>query len=109
MMSAVLQNLEKLLASGREDALLYYAIGNEYLKQNNFSVARSHFENSLKFDPGYTAAWKLLGKACQGEGDHEAAILHFQKGMEVAQARGDVQAGKEMQVFLKRSQKQLAT
>ena len=50
----------------------------------------------------YSAAWKMLGKAHVAAGDIPGASAAFEQGIAVATSRGDVQAGKEMQVFLKR-------
>lgn len=64
--------------------------------------ARTHALAATTQDPNYTAAWKVLGKACQSSNDLAAARSAWQQGMVVAEARGDLQAAKEMQVFLKR-------
>ena len=56
-------------------------------------------------DPKYSAAWKALGKALAASGDHPAAIAAYEAGIAVANQRGDIQAAKEMGVFLKRLQK----
>ena len=59
-------------------------------------------EQGVEFDPKYSAAWKLLGKAQAGSGDSAAARRAWEQGIEAAQAHGDKQAEKEMTVFLKK-------
>jgi len=44
----------------------------------------------------------LLGKACLHGGDAEGARTAWQEGMAIATAKGDIQAAKEMRVFLAR-------
>jgi hypothetical protein len=44
----------------------------------------------------------LLGRALADSGDTAGAIATFEHGIEVAHARGDRQAEKEMTVFLRR-------
>lgn len=97
--------LEKLLAAGRDDALLRYSLGNACLKDGDAAGAVEHLRRAVAHDPLYSAAWKLLGRALQagGEGDEAAAV--WERGIAAAQARGDVQAAKEMRVFLKRIRK----
>ena len=56
-------------------------------------------------DPGYSAAWKLLGKSLDESGDAVAAAGAYRSGIEAATRRGDKQAAKEMTVFLKRLEK----
>ncbi|MDT9146004.1 hypothetical protein RSW78_25605, partial [Escherichia coli] len=57
------------------------------------------------FDPDYSAAWKLLGKARLAREDFDAAAVAWQHGIDAASRRGDKQAEREMQVFLRRLQK----
>ena len=61
----------------------------------------------MELDSNYSAAWKLDGKALAGAGKHAEAVRAFDLGIEAAQAKGDVQAAKEMRVFRKRSEKAL--
>ncbi len=107
-MSAMLQNLEKMLASGKDNALLRYSLGNEHLKLLQFEIAAVHFQHALTFDPAYSAAWKLLGKALQEAQHLPEALAAYQSGIAVAENKGDKQAAKEMSVFAKRIEKQLS-
>ncbi len=99
-------NLEKRLAVGKDSALLRFSLGSEYLKIGRFDDAAAHLERAVSDDPRYSAAWKLLGKARLGANDPQAARAAWTQGIKVAEARGDVQAAKEMTVFLKRLDKQ---
>jgi uncharacterized protein HemY len=99
------QALEKLLASGREDALLRFSLGNACLKDGDASVAAAHFRRAVDLDPSYSAAWKMLGRALESAGDPEAATDAWERGIEAAEGRGDIQAGREMKVFLKRARR----
>ena len=51
--------------------------------------------------PGYSAAWKLLGKALVTAEPAQAAQA-WRSGIAAAEAKGDKQAAREMQVFLRR-------
>ena len=68
--------------------------------------AAEHLQKCVEFDPKYSAAWKLLGKAQLAAGDRAAARLAWGQGIEAAQAHGDKQAEKEMTVFLKKLDRQ---
>lgn len=100
-MSAV-DRLEKLLSEGRDSAMLRYGLGDAYLKANNAGAAVEHLRQAVVQDPKYSAAWKLLGKALAENGSSSDAADAFHKGIAVAEEKGDVQAAKEMRVFLKR-------
>ncbi len=104
---SVIANLEKLLAQGRETALLRFSLGSEYLKLTQTWVAIFHLKRALELDPNYSAAWKLLGMALTEGGVLNEALSTYRHGIEVAQRRGDQQAAKEMTVFATRLGKKL--
>jgi Tfp pilus assembly protein PilF len=107
MTSAVIANLQKLLGTPRDGALLRFSLGNEYLKLGDAHSAQLHLREAVARDPGYSAAWKLLGKALAESGQAAAALDAYRQGIEVAGGKGDLQAAKEMAVFAKRIEKQL--
>ena len=73
--------------------------------QGDAAGAAVALREALAFDPQYSAAWKLLGRALADGGDIAGAIDAFERGIAVARARGDEQAAKEMGVFLRRLRK----
>jgi predicted Zn-dependent protease len=106
-MNAVIENLEKMLAAGRDNALLRFSLGNEYSKLGQFERAATHLQQAVAHDPNYSAAWKLLGKALNEAGRLPEALAAYRSGIEIAEKKGDKQAAKEMAVFAKRIEKQL--
>ena len=62
---------------------------------------------AVEHDPKYSAAWKLLGRALADVDAPQEALAAYRQGIAVAEARGDVQAAKEMDVFARRITKQL--
>ena len=102
-----LENFLAMLASGRDNALLRFSLGNEYLKQGDAAKAAEHLRCAVEHDPKYSAAWKLLGRALTDIEAWDDARLAYQQGIAVAEARGDKQAAKEMSVFVRRIEKQL--
>jgi Tfp pilus assembly protein PilF len=102
---AVVDNLEALLAKGTDNALLRFGLANEYLKLGQLEQAIGHLRKALAHDPKYSAAWKRLGKALADTGRTDEACAAYESGIKAAEEKGDVQAAKEMRVFLKRLQK----
>ncbi|WP_455823117.1 tetratricopeptide repeat protein [Pseudomonas graminis] len=102
----MLESLEKMLAKGVDNSLLRFGLGKGYLDLKDNAKAAEHLHKCVEFDPKYSAAWKLLGKAHQAQGDSAAARQAWEKGIEAAQAHGDKQAEKEMAVFLKKLDRQ---
>ncbi|EEG09831.1 tetratricopeptide repeat protein [Pseudogulbenkiania ferrooxidans] len=106
-MSPILQNLLKLLDTPRDGALLRFGIANEYVHAQDWAEAEKHLRAALTMQHDYSAAWKLLGKVLASAGQEREALAVYQEGIAVAQAKGDIQAVKEMTVFARRLQKSL--
>jgi predicted Zn-dependent protease len=107
-MNPRIESLEKMLDGPRDGALLRFSLGNEYLKAGNPSQASQCFQQAVTKDPNYSAAWKALGKALAEAGDASGALVAYEQGIVVAEAKGDIQAAKEMNVFANRIRKNLA-
>ena len=101
-MTPALANFEKMLAAGKDGALLRFSLGNEYLKVDDAVRAATHLARAVALDPNYTAAWKLYAKALAAAGRPVDALAAYRSGIDVARAKGDKQAEKEMQVFARR-------
>ena len=50
----------------------------------------------------------MLGKALAEAGDKAGAVDAYERGIVIAEAKGDIQAAKEMKVFAKRLSKENA-
>jgi Flp pilus assembly protein TadD len=103
----LLPNLLKMLGAGRDNALLRFSIGSEYLKIADCAQAVEHLRAAVMHDPAYSAAWKLLGRALDQNGQAHDALAAYRQGISVAQNKGDKQAAKEMTVFARRIEKTL--
>lgn len=103
----IIANLEAMLARGQDSPLLRYSLGNEYLNAGQADKAVTHLVEAVHLDPGYSAAWKLYGKALAALGRHAEALAVFDQGIRTAESKGDIQAAKEMRVFRKRSDKEV--
>lgn len=99
---SLIANLRTQLGGPRDGAMLRYSLGNALLAVGDAAEAVLQLREALTLDPEYSAAWKALGKAQLAAGDAPAAAQAWREGIGVADRRGDVQASKEMAVFLKR-------
>jgi Tfp pilus assembly protein PilF len=101
----MLESLEKMLAKGVDNALLRFGLGKGYLDAGEPARAAAHLQRCVEFDPKYSAAWKLLGKALLAAEQPLAARQAWEQGLQAARAHGDKQAEKEMTVFLRKLDK----
>jgi len=100
-----LDRFEKLLEQGPDNALLRFTLGQGYLNNGDAGRAAAHLAEAVRQDPDYSAAWKLYGRALAADGRTAEARNAFREGIQVSERKGDKQAAKEMQVFLKRLEK----
>ena len=107
MPSAVIANLQKLIGTPRDGALLRFSLGSEYLKSGDAHNAQLQLSEAVARDPAYSAAWKLLGRALTEDGQQQAALDAYRQGIAVAKNKGDKQAAKEMTVFARRIEKKI--
>ncbi|MEO6800517.1 MAG: tetratricopeptide repeat protein [Rhodanobacter sp.] len=104
-MSALIDGLRKQCGGPRDGAMLRFSLGNALLGEGDAAAAIEELQRAVAFDPAYSAAWKMLGKACLDAGQSDAAARAWRRGVDAANRRGDKQAEKEMTVFLRRLDK----
>ena len=61
-MNPMVANLEKLLAGGKDGALLRYTLGKAYADEEQWAQALAHLQQAVAQDANYSVAWKQLGK-----------------------------------------------
>ena len=108
MASPSVESLEKLLGTPRDGALLRFSLGLEFLKADDAAKAAGYLRDAVAKDPGYSAAWRALGKALEAAARPDDALQAYRSGIAAAQKKGDKQAEKEMTVFARRIEKRIA-
>src|SRR6185295_15447634 len=83
------ERFEALLAQGKDNALLRFSLGLNYLNAGEAARAAEHLRAAVAHDRDYSAAWKLLGKALAASGDAEGARQAYREGIEAAGRKGD--------------------
>ena len=101
----MIRNLEALLARGGDGPPLRFALASRYLAAGRLEDAIAHAQVAVALDAEYSAAWKVLGKAHAAAGHDTDAIASYRSGIASAERHGDMQAAKEMRVFLRRLEK----
>lgn len=99
------ENLEKMLAKGRDDPMLRFGLGSAYFNDGDLDKAIPHLQSCIDQDANYTAAYKLLGKALIQSDRLDEATRVFNEGLARALESGDKQTEKEVRVFLKKIEK----
>ena len=95
----------KLLDRDSENPMVLCSLGIELFKEGDYSGARDYLSRAVKNKPDYSVAYRMLGRAHFELGEDDEAAGTFAKGREVAQANGDLQTVKEIDVFARRLEK----
>ena len=95
----------KLLQRDETNPMVLYSLGNELFKEGRYAEARDYLRRAVEHKPDYSVAYRMLGRAhfelCE---DAEARDV-FERGRRVAEANGDLQTVKEIDVFRRRLEK----
>jgi Tfp pilus assembly protein PilF len=108
MGSPSIETLEKLIGTPRDGALLRFSLGLEFQKTGDAAKAAQYLREAVAKEPGYSAAWRALGKALEAAGQSDEALAAYRNGIAAAHKKGDKQAEKEMTVFARRIEKRIA-
>ena len=95
-------SLLKMVDTPRDSAMLRLTLARLLGARGDLADAERHLLAALDMNPGYTAAWKELGRVRQRNADPAGAAEAWRAGIEKARETGDKQAETEMTVFLKR-------
>ncbi len=95
----------KLLQRDETNPMVLYSLGNELFKEGRYAEARDYLRRAVEHKPDYSVAYRVLGRAHFELGEDAEARDVFERGRRVAEANGDLQTVKEIDVFRKRLEK----
>lgn len=84
------------------DPVAQFSYGQALFARARFAEAATAFEAVIALSPGYSAAYRGLGRALEALGRRDDARTTYTRGIDAACAGGDLQTKKEMEVFLAR-------
>jgi len=86
-----------------DDPVVPFGLAGAYLHAGSQSGA-DEYREAIRLND-YSAAHRGLGRALERAGLIAEARAAYQQGLEVAARTGDLQTGKEIEVFLRRLEK----
>ena len=87
-----IEKLKEFLKTEPADSFVQHALALEYIKLGNDDEAQKMFETILERDPGYVGSYYHLAKLLERNGNTDAAIKVYERGMEEAKKVGDSKA-----------------
>jgi len=97
-----IEQLRHLALQDPTDHLTWYMLGRELIADEQHDEAAKALERCCSLKPDYTAAYRQWGDALRKGNRPAEAAAAYRKGIDVAEMTGDLQAGMEMSVFLKK-------
>jgi len=94
------QKLEAMLADEPNDAELRYMLAMEHVSEGDDEGAWRCFRELFEMTPDYPPAYHMAGRTLQRLGRLEEAREVLQRGIPLAERRGDLHAAGEMQELL---------
>ena len=88
-----------------DDPVVRFGLAGAYLDAGRAEEAAQEYALAIRLEPDYSAAHRGLGRALERAGRIAEARAAYAKGLEVARTTGDLQTGKEIEVFLRRLEK----
>ena len=85
-----IEKLKEFLRESPTDSFLQHALALEYIKTGNDEEAQKLFEDILQREPGYIGSYYHLAKLLERNGNTEAAIKWYEKGMEQLRKLGKI-------------------
>ncbi len=95
-----MERVDKLLAYlnvSPNDSFLQHALALEYIKEGDDGKARFLFEKILSRDPSYVGSYYHMAKLLERNGEIQAALDWYGKGMDAAQAVNNMKAYHELE------------
>lgn len=91
-----IEQLQKFIDEDPSDTFSRYALGLEYMKQENLIEAENCFRFLSENYPDYIGTYYQFGKLLQQQGNEEEAKSVFRKGMELTK-NSDLKTYSELQ------------
>ncbi len=92
--------LEEYLAASPNDSFVRYGLAQEYLQQGEAAKAVEQFQELLRLNSSYAAAYYHLGQTLEKLGRLEQAREIYGQGIELTGQMGDLHARSELQAAL---------
>ncbi len=84
------EDLKSMVKEFPDSPMGWFSLGRHYLDAKRFAEAAEQFEQAVKLDPAYAAAWVALGDAHNGAGAAEKAKQAWQQALETPLGRRDM-------------------
>lgn len=100
MSQSRIEIFEAMARSQPEDAMVWYGLGSEYYKLEEWAKAATALRRVIEINADYTAAYQMLGTALMNHGEADEARAVWQEGIKTAERTGAWKARQHMEGLL---------
>lgn len=100
MSQSRIEIFEAMARSQPGDAMVWYGLGSEYYKLEDWAQAVEALRRVIEINADYTAAYQMLGTALMNQGKTEEARKVWRDGVETAGRTGAWKARQHMEGLL---------
>ena len=100
MSQSRIEIFEAMAQSQPDDVMVWYGLGSEYFKLEDWANAARSLRRVIEINPDYTAAYQMLGTALLNQGQAAEAREAWQQGIEAATRTGAWKARQHMEGLL---------
>ncbi|MBD0372331.1 MAG: tetratricopeptide repeat protein [Pyrinomonadaceae bacterium] len=100
MSQSRIEIFEAMARSQPDDVMVWYGLGSEYYKAENWAKAAEALRRVIEINPDYTAAYQMLGTALMNQGAREEAQRAWREGIKTADRTGAWKARQHMEGLL---------
>ncbi len=91
------EDLLQMVKEYPDSPMGFFSLGKLYLEQKRWQDAAVRFEEAVKLDPAYAAAWVALGDAWNGAGLPQKAREAWNKALETPHGKRDVSLQEDLE------------
>ncbi len=85
-----LANFEKMAAADPDNELAHFSLGKAHFEMGTFADAETSLRRTLELNPDHSLSYRFLGEALLKQGRREEAVEILERGVEVANRRGEL-------------------
>ncbi len=101
-----LEQFRQIVDMDPDDYFSHFGYASALAEAYRYQEAVHEYREALRLKPDYSAALRDLGRALEKIGAADEAMQVYREGIPVAERNGDLQTLKEMQVFLRRLERE---
>lgn len=100
MTQSRIEIFEAMARSQPDDVMVWYGLGSEYFKLEEWAKAANALRRVVEINPDYTAAYQMLGTALVNQGAVAEAREAWTEGIRTAERTGAWKARQHMEGLL---------